>query len=112
MYYAKSYAQDQKKIEMSFDCLNYQHQFRANSPTATAPVPYESHVSQTIFLDKCNEQLWTIGKIDPEKIIERKWWHQLGHRWQHYIRVVPGLFSRIAKLLKGEFQANADGEQE
>lgn len=101
MYYTKSYAQDQKKIEMSFDCSNYQHQFRANSPTATAPVPYESHVFQTIFLDKSNEQLWTIDEIDPEKIIERKWWHQLGHRWQHYIRVVPGLFSKIAKLLKG-----------
>jgi hypothetical protein len=98
MYYTKSYAQDPKKIEMSFDCSNYQHQFRANSPTATAPVPYESHVFQTIFLDKSNEHLWTIGEIDPEKIIERKWWHQLGHKWQHYIRVVPGLFSRIIKF--------------
>lgn len=35
--------------------------------------------------------MWTMGEIDDGKIIERKWWHQLGHRWQHYARVVPGM---------------------
>jgi len=89
MYYTKSYKQDPKKIEMSFDCSNYQHQFRDSSDSEN---PGEkAHVYQSIFLDKRNDKLWTIGEIDETKIIERKWWHQLGHRWQHYVRVVPGM---------------------
>ncbi|EHL03576.1 hypothetical protein M7I_0217 [Glarea lozoyensis 74030] len=93
MYYTKSYASDPKKIEMSFDCTNYQHQFRMDHDAETAPVKYENHVFQSIFLDKRNrDDLWTIDEIDKDKIIESKWWHQLGHRWQHYVRVVPGMF--------------------
>jgi hypothetical protein len=90
MYFTKSYHQDPKKVEMSFDCSNYQHQFRLDHDTETSPVSYENHVFQSIFLDKRNKELWTIDEIDESKIIERKWWHQLGHRWQHYVRVVPG----------------------
>ena len=95
MYYTHSYAEDPKKIEMSFDCTNYQHQFREEHKEATgtdkAPVPHEQHVFQSIFLDKNNQDLWTWDEIDESKIIEKKWWHQLGHRWQHYVRVVPGM---------------------
>ncbi|MCJ1434055.1 hypothetical protein MMC27_003421 [Xylographa pallens] len=91
MYYTHSYAQDPQKIEMSFDCTNYQHQFRIEQDGIKAPVPYDSHVFQSIFLDKTNRHLWTMDQIDESKIIEKKWWHQLGHRWQHYIRVVPGM---------------------
>ena len=38
-----------------------------------------------------DRDMWTIGEIDESKIIKRNWWHQLGHRWQHYLRVVPGM---------------------
>jgi len=96
MYFTKSYAADPKKIEMSFDCSNYQHQFREGNETC--PVPFESHVFQSIFLDKENSNLWTMGEIEESKIIEKKWWHQLGHRWQHYIRVVPGSNLRLLCL--------------
>lgn len=97
MYYTHSYKQDMHKIEMAFDCTNYQHQFRQDptdrgSPAPhKSPIPYENHVFQSIFLDKENSHLWTIDQIDESKIIERKWWHQLGHRWQHYVRVVPNM---------------------
>ena len=91
MYYTHSYKEDPKKIEMSFDCTNYQHQFRMDHDADKAPVPYDRHVFQSIFLDKQNRHLWTIDEIDESKVIERKWWHQLGHRWQHYVRVVPGM---------------------
>lgn len=91
MYYTHSYPQDMQKIEMSFDCTNYQHQFRLDHDASKPPVPYETHVFQSIFLDKTQRHLWTIDQIDEEKIIERKWWHQLGHKWQHYLRVVPGM---------------------
>lgn len=97
MYYTHSYPEDMHKIEMAFDCTNYQHQFR-QEPTDRghpaphkSPIPYENHVFQSIFLDKDNSHLWTIDQIDPDKIIEKKWWHQLGHRWQHYVRVVPNM---------------------
>ena len=91
MYYTHSYPEDMHKIEMAFDCTNYQHQFRMDHDADKAPVPYENHVFQSIFLDKDNKHLWTIDQIDESKVIEKKWWHQLGHRWQHYVRVVPGM---------------------
>ena len=89
MYYTHSYAQDPAKIEMAFDCTNYQHQFR--QPHERPPQPRGDHVFQSIFLDKRCAHLWTRDDIDPAKVIETKWWHQLGHRWQHYVRVVPGM---------------------
>lgn len=88
MYYTKSYKSDPKKIEMSFDCTNYQHQFRFDGAKEGDEKP---HVYQSIFLDKENRELWTMDEIADDKVIERKWWHQLGHRWQHYARVVPGM---------------------
>ncbi len=91
MYYTHSYKSDPEKIEMSFDCTNYQHQFRMDHNVDKAPMPYNQHVFQSIFLDKTQRHLWTIDQIDESKIIERKWWHQLGHKWQHYVRVVPGM---------------------
>jgi len=57
----------------------------------TAPVPYDRHVFQSIFLDKTERHLWMIDQIDDTKVIEKKWWHQLGHRWQHHVRVVPSM---------------------
>lgn len=87
MYYTKTYAADPRKIEMSFDCSNYQHQLlAATGPADDAGHP---HVYQTIFLDKRNQDMWTWPEIDREKIIAENWWHQLGHRWSHYLRVVP-----------------------
>ena len=91
MYYTHSYPEDMHKIEMAFDCTNYQHQFRMDHDADKPPVPYDNHVFQSIFLDNRNSNLWTIDQIDSDKVIERKWWHQLGHRWQHYVRVVPGM---------------------
>ncbi|KAH8129091.1 hypothetical protein FP744_10000485 [Trichoderma asperellum] len=88
MYYTYTYQHDPRLIEMSFNCSNYQHQF--NKSPASSSVPFEP-VYQTIFLDKRKSDLWTIDDIDKDKIIKRNWWHQLGHRWQHYVRVVPGI---------------------
>lgn len=87
MYYTKTYDADPTKIEMSFDCTNYQHQLlRANNNNDGAHYP---HVYQSIFLDKRNRDMWTWPEIDKTKILAENWWHQLGHRWTHYLRVVP-----------------------
>lgn len=91
MYYTKSYAADPQKIEMSFDVTNYQHQFREDQDAEVSPVTYDNHVFQSIFLDSRNQEMWTKDEIAEDKVIESKWWHQLGHRWQHYVRVVPGM---------------------
>lgn len=91
MYYTHSYASDPAKIEMGFDCTHYQHQFReALGHNAPPPEP-ERHVYQTIFLDDRQKHLWTCEGIQKDKLIARKNWHQFGHRWQHYLRVVPGM---------------------
>lgn len=91
MYYIHSYESDPDKIEMGFDCTNYQHQFReAFGENAISPES-DRHVYQTIFLNDEEKHLWTWKGIDESKIIDKKWWHQFGHRWQHYLRVVPGM---------------------
>ncbi|CAH0016543.1 unnamed protein product [Clonostachys rhizophaga] len=88
MYFTYTYPSDPRLIEMSFNCSNYQHQLR--KPNAKADEEYQP-VYQTIFLNKKQKHLWTIDEIDDAKIIKKNWWHQLGHRWQHYLRVVPGM---------------------
>jgi hypothetical protein len=50
MYYMHSYESDPTKIEMGFDCSNYQHQFREELGENKPPLPQEQHVFQTIFL--------------------------------------------------------------
>lgn len=93
MYYTKTYQEDPKKIEMSFDCSNYQHQLlKANGPKDDAGY---THVYQTIFLDKRNRNLWTWPEIDKDKIIAENWWHQLGHRWSRKYLFILKIFHFI-----------------
>ncbi|KAK5711716.1 hypothetical protein LTR15_012311 [Elasticomyces elasticus] len=91
MYLIRPYPSDLTKLEMCFDCTNYQAQFPPN-------VPFEKHVFQTIFLNKDRDgHLWTIDEIDESKIIRKDWWHQLCHSWTHYMFVVPWMW-----LLQGK----------
>ncbi|KAL9118412.1 MAG: hypothetical protein Q9187_005046, partial [Circinaria calcarea] len=86
MYYIKMYPSDRSKLEMCFDCTNYQSQFPPE-------VPFENHVFQTIFLNKERDgHLWSIDDIDPAKIIRKDWWHQLCHSFTHYLFVVPWIW--------------------
>ncbi|KAJ5388900.1 hypothetical protein N7509_011441 [Penicillium cosmopolitanum] len=91
MYFTHSFVSDPDKIEMGFDCTNYQHQFRERLGEGLPPSPLEKHIFQTIYLNDQQKDLWTWNEIEPSKVIARKWWHQFGHRWQHYLRVVPGM---------------------
>ncbi|KAJ5567882.1 hypothetical protein N7450_010368 [Penicillium hetheringtonii] len=91
MYFTHSFSSDPEKIEMGFDCTNYQHQFREKIGEGKPALPLEKHIFQTIYLNDQHKDLWTWNEIEPSKIIARKWWHQFGHRWQHYLRVVPGM---------------------
>ena len=86
MYFTSSYDRDPRLLEMSFNCSNYQHQLKG--PQQTSSQKFDP-VYQSIFLDKQKSNLWTMDEIDETKIVKKNWWHQLGHRWQHYLRVVP-----------------------
>ncbi len=91
MYLIRPYPSDLSKLEMCFDCTNYQSQFPPD-------VPFEKHVFQTIFLNKDRDgHLWTIDEIDESKIIRKDWWHQLCHSFTHYLFVVPWMW-----LLQGK----------
>lgn len=91
MYYIKMYEKDRSKLEMCFDCTNYQSQFPEN-------VPFEQHVFQTIYLNKERDgHLWTDNEIDESKIIRKDWWHQLCHGYTHYLFVVPWMMFLNAK---------------
>jgi hypothetical protein len=82
LYYTYQYPSALKKLEMSFDLTFYQPQLAASAG--------QSHVYQTIFLDKDGSgKLWTKDEIKQGSIIGEKWWKQQSHRWQHYARVVP-----------------------
>ncbi|KAF1982816.1 FAD dependent oxidoreductase [Aulographum hederae CBS 113979] len=86
MYYIRNYPSDPSKLEMCFDCTNYQAQFPPS-------VPFDQHVFQTIFLNKERDgHLWDIDEIDESKIIRKDWWHQLCHSWTHYLFVVPWMW--------------------
>jgi hypothetical protein len=86
MYLIKPYPSDLSKLEMCFDCTNYQSQFPPS-------VPFDKHVFQTIFLNKHRDgHLWDLDEIDESKIIRKDWWHQLCHSWTHYVFVVPWMW--------------------
>jgi len=86
MYYIKEYPEDLEKLEMCFDCTNYQAQFPPE-------VPFEDHVFQTIYLNKKRDShLWSIDEIDESKIIRKDWWHQLCHSFTHYLLVIPWMW--------------------
>ncbi|RBA18508.1 hypothetical protein FPRO05_10801 [Fusarium proliferatum] len=91
MYYIKMYPEDKSKLEMCFDCTNYQSQFPEK-------VPFEQHVFQTIYLNKDRDsKLWTDNEIAEDKIIRKDWWHQLCHGYTHYLFVIPWMMFLNAK---------------
>ena len=47
--------------------------------------------ASNVSLDNSHNDLWTRKEINKDKVILEKWWHQLGHNWTHYCKVVPWL---------------------
>lgn len=89
--YIKEYPQDRSKLEMCFDCTNYQSQFPPD-------VPFDHHVFQTIYLNQSRDShLWSDGEINKEKVIRKDWWHQLCHSYTHYLFVMPWMMFLQAK---------------
>ncbi|KAL2364004.1 hypothetical protein RJZ56_003058 [Blastomyces dermatitidis] len=91
MYYTRAYPEQKNKMEPGFDCSNFQYQFQPDIRSGQPALPFDRHVFQSHFLDGKLKHLWTANKIDESSIIERRWWHQLSPRWQHYVRVAPAI---------------------
>jgi len=75
MYMIKQTPQDNRKLEMCFDCHNFQYQL------LEANKPFKDHIFQTIFLNKKHSETWSRSEIKKDKIIREDWWHQLCHSW-------------------------------
>lgn len=86
MYLIKNVPADARKLEMCFDCSNFQYQLKE------ANKPFKDHVFQTIFLNQKHEDTWSRSEIRKDKIIREDWWHQLCHSYTHYIKVVPWMW--------------------
>lgn len=85
MYFIKEYSSNPRKLEMSFDCTNYQSQFPKD-------LPLSRHIFQTIFLNEKDSSIWSKHEINREKILREDWWHQLCHSWTHYLCVIPWIW--------------------
>ncbi|ORX39868.1 hypothetical protein BD324DRAFT_597443 [Kockovaella imperatae] len=83
MYLIKQLPDDPRKLEMCFDCSNFQYQLK------DAQKPQDQHIFQTIFLNNKHKHMWQKDEIKKDKIIREDWWHQLCHSWTHYAFVVP-----------------------
>ncbi|XP_045163298.2 uncharacterized protein LOC123527723 [Mercenaria mercenaria] len=81
-YLVRTDADDPSKIEMSFDLSNYQPQLKKIRDK-------KQHVYQTIYLDDTCSDIWTLNKVDPNKIMYRHWWRQFSHTWRHFAFTVP-----------------------
>ncbi|KAK2764861.1 hypothetical protein FQN54_008558 [Arachnomyces sp. PD_36] len=91
MYYMHSYGNAPGKLEISYDCTTFQHQFRQNKEFGQPPPPFDRRIFQTIFLDMRQNHRWTIGQIDERKIIERRWSFEWKRGWRHYAKTIPGM---------------------
>jgi len=94
MYLIKPYdaekADQRGKLEMCFNCSNYQPQF---PPPDVRDAQNLTPVYQTIFLNAARDKhLWTADGIDESKIVRKDWWHQLCHSWTHYAFIVPWMW--------------------
>ena len=61
MYLIKETPKDSRKLEMCFDCSNFQYQLDKERPL-------EEHVFQTIFLNDKHMDTWSKDEIRKDKI--------------------------------------------
>jgi len=71
---------------MGFDLTAYQ-------PTLRAARAKGHRVFQSIFLNRDAADMWTIGEIDPSKILDSAWWVAFSHTYKHFRRVVPWVWT-------------------
>ena len=78
MYFIRCDPKNPKIIEMSFNLAAYQPHLQGKRA-----------VYQTIFLDDTLKEHWTVGDIDPSKILKERRTRQFAHTWTHFAFWVP-----------------------
>ncbi|GAA5950031.1 hypothetical protein JCM3765_004170 [Sporobolomyces pararoseus] len=81
MYFVRHNDADAKKIEMSFNCSQFQHQLKEQNK------PLQDQIFQTVFLNDENKSSWTKNEIQANKIIRVDEYHQVRTGWQHFLRL-------------------------
>ncbi|KAI7841052.1 hypothetical protein COHA_005280 [Chlorella ohadii] len=78
MYFIRTDPADRERVEMSFNLTMYQPHLQGRR-----------NIYQSIFLDDTLKQHWTVGDIDPSKILKQRTTRQFAHTWRHFATWVP-----------------------
>ncbi|GAA5838422.1 hypothetical protein JCM3766R1_005541 [Sporobolomyces carnicolor] len=81
MYFVRHNDEDARKIEMSFNCSQFQHQLKRQNR------PLRDQIFQTVFLNDDHKSSWTKSEIRSGDIIRVDEFHQVRHDWRHYLRL-------------------------
>ena len=115
IYYIRTLEERPECLEMGFDLTAYQPQLvsrrqqveakaaeakaaessaKADAKAgAKAPEGGTERIFQTIYLDQARSHLWSIGKLNPAKILDRAWWSAFSHTYEHFRWVVPWVWT-------------------
>lgn len=78
MYFIRTDPANRERVEMSFNLTMYQPHLQGRR-----------NIYQSIFLDDTLKQHWTVGGIDPSKILKQRTTRQFAHTWRHFATWVP-----------------------
>jgi len=87
IYFISALKDQPEILEMGFELTAYQPRLQPRRASGG------SRIYQTIYLDQRKEDLWTIGDLKPESIIDRAWWSAFSHTYKHFRRVVPWVWT-------------------
>lgn len=89
MYFVRTDPSNKERIEMSFHLSKYQ-------PHLTDSKGQARGIFQSIFLNREDSDTWTVDRIDPAKVLKRRWTRVFAHTWSHFAFWVP-----FVRLLQG-----------
>ncbi|KAG1652888.1 hypothetical protein FOA52_008851 [Chlamydomonas sp. UWO 241] len=78
-YFVRTYPQDPRKIEMSFNLSTYQPHLKEAG----------LDIYQTYYLDARDKPMWTDGAVAKGKVLATRWLRQFAHTWRHFAFFVP-----------------------
>ena len=61
-------------------------------PRLTIP-PRRAARATAIHLNRDTASLWTVGQLEPSKILDKAWWVAFSHTYKHFRRVVPWVWT-------------------
>jgi hypothetical protein len=96
IYFIAADKDEPARLEMGFDLTAYQPTLAARRDPRL-PASGE-RIYQTIFLDRQRSAQWTLGEIEPSKIIDKAWWVAFSHTYKHFRHVVPWVWTLQGRM--------------